>query len=402
MKILSISSLFPYPSMQSHGVFVKNRLEALSKLGGNEIHVISPVASSIFHRFFKRYRPQLNAPEAMTLPSGLDVHYPRFVSLPGVAKFVELISAKRNIVSYIEKKFDVNSFDVIDVHWGFPDLIIGSQLAKKYNKPMVFTLRGMETFYDGDSRNKHVLKAMSDVSAFISLSNEMGDYVVSKGASSPVHVIPNGADTARFTYIEKSIARKKLGLSQDKVYLLGVGSLIRRKGFQFLISALYSMPSNVELLIAGKSGLEGDYEIELKRLVSKFGLTGFVHFIGPQTHDELANYYNAVDAFCLSSFGEGSPNVLMEAACCGCPVIAHDVGESKFVLDTAGAGVLLQNPNLANEADMIAQWKKSLSDLISSKVSDADRKKQSEYLASFDWSWCASQVNDVFVNLVKG
>ena len=52
-------------------------------------------------------------------------------------------------------------------------------------------------------------------------------------------------------------------------------------------------------------------------------------------------------ALCLSSWGEGFPNVIGEAMCSGIPVIATDVGDSKMVVDKFGSVV---QPNDLNDA----------------------------------------------------
>lgn len=46
---------------------------------------------------------------------------------------------------------------------------------------------------------------------------------------------------------------------------------------------------------------------------------------------EVAELLNAVDLLILTSFSEGSPQIIKEALACNCPIVATDVGDTKHV-----------------------------------------------------------------------
>jgi glycosyltransferase involved in cell wall biosynthesis len=48
---------------------------------------------------------------------------------------------------------------------------------------------------------------------------------------------------------------------------------------------------------------------------------------GPQ----LKFYYSSADLLLLTSFHEGSPNVIKEAMACNCPVVSTEVGDVRFL-----------------------------------------------------------------------
>ena len=45
------------------------------------------------------------------------------------------------------------------------------------------------------------------------------------------------------------------------------------------------------------------------------------------TRTQVATLMQAVDAFLMTSFTEGSPQVIKEAMACGCPIVSVDVGD---------------------------------------------------------------------------
>jgi glycosyltransferase involved in cell wall biosynthesis len=65
--------------------------------------------------------------------------------------------------------------------------------------------------------------------------------------------------------------------------------------------------------------------LELK--IDKNGLQDCVLLAGQQHPDRLRLWYNTADLFCIPSYSEGCPNVLLEAAACGLPAVARRIGD---------------------------------------------------------------------------
>ncbi|MDU0356363.1 glycosyltransferase [Paraglaciecola aquimarina] len=245
-------------------------------------------------------------------------------------------------------------FDLVDLHWTFPDLPTGYHLQQKYQLPFNITLRGMEAFHfqDNDIRQKIVAKYLREAGHIISLSEEMAftaNKIADTGARTSV--IRNGVDTDKFFYQDKAGCRTKLKLAQDQKIILGVGALIKRKGFDLVIAALARLVKqaqfhNLVFYILGSEGAEGDFRTELKANVNRHGLENHVVFQGAVLNQDLVTWYNAVDVFCLSSRGEGSPNVLTEALACGTPAVASKVGSVPEIMASEdNLGIAFENEN---------------------------------------------------------
>ncbi len=105
----------------------------------------------------------------------------------------------------------------------------------------------------------------------------------------------------------------------DNPKILAVGSLIKIKGYKYLLRAFKivrasGIPAN--LIILG----EGEERPHLERLVRDLDLESCV--ILPGFKKNPYKYMKNSDVFVLSSLSEGLPNVVIEAMACGVPVIS--------------------------------------------------------------------------------
>ena len=155
-------------------------------------------------------------------------------------------------------------------------------------------------------------------------------------------LIENGIDTSIFQpspLSEKLQDKKLLSLDQNLPTVLFVGSGFDRKGAFQLVEAMLSLPQ-FQLIVVGH-----DKKInQLRKLVSKLGLTNRVSIVGPQKN--VKPYLAASDIFCLPSMYDSLPNALLEAICCGLPcVISQDVGISEKIKEAKAGLISSRNPN---------------------------------------------------------
>jgi len=78
-----------------------------------------------------------------------------------------------------------------------------------------------------------------------------------------------------------------------------------------------------------------------------------LHFPGRQDSIAVARWLAAADLFCLPSYSEGCPNVVVEALATGCPVVATRVGGIPELIDP-DSGVLVPPRDATALADGLA------------------------------------------------
>lgn len=392
-RILAISFLFPNSKAPDYGVFVLNRLKALSR--DFEIKVINPVPVFPLSFMFRKYRPFSGVPKREII-GGMEVYHPRFFIVPGFFKFLDAISFLAAVLPLAVRLRNRFEFDLIDLHWCYPDLPSGRLLSRLTGKKQLVTIRGKEALHPGEKsfRRWMIRSGISKSDAVIALSRELAEDARTLGAQKKqITIIRNGVDLDRFYLIDQWEARKRLGLGRSDYILISVGSLIHRKGHDRAVSAMKSVLAvnpGAKLYILGDPGPEGNFRRELAEQVRKEGVEDQVVFQGHIPHEELMLWYNAADLFCLLSRGEGSPNVLTEALACGCPSIACNVGAVDEIMDQPFLG------------DMAPEDQAGISAVLARAAARAwDRHRIADHMKSFGWDWCAGQVAKVYHRLIK-
>lgn len=183
--------------------------------------------------------------------------------------------------------------DVIHAHYGLSGLFANLQR----HVPVVTTYHG------SDINDKKVLP-LSKMAIGLSVWN----IFVSRKTLERVHskrkytLLPCGIDLSEVQLTLRSEARQKMGLGQDRQYILFAGAFD---------NAVKNAPLAKEAV-----ALLPDNQVELMEL------KGY-------TREEVTLLMCAADALLMTSFNEGSPQVVKEALACGCPIVSVDVGDVK-------------------------------------------------------------------------
>nr|WP_240895218.1 glycosyltransferase family 4 protein [Kineococcus siccus] len=146
----------------------------------------------------------------------------------------------------------------------------------------------------------------------------------------------------------------RAGRDEGAVRVLFVGRLVPEKGPDVLLDAVQRVLARdrrVEVAVVGAGPLAGD----LRRTVDERGLAGVVRLLGAVGQDDLPAWYRWADVFCLPSYAEGVPVVLMEAMATELPVVTTPVAGIPELVEDGVSGHLVAPGDAAAVADALVR-----------------------------------------------
>jgi len=246
---------------------------------------------------------------------------------------------RRRFQCRVEREFARHwkQFDAIYIHGNAP---LARNIARL--QPTVLRLPGPLT-----SESAPVLLSINAVCA-------NGDALARMRAFLGDHIIelPIGLDEECFAPGPANI-RPVLGWNRDDCVFGYVGRLSHLKGVDLLAAAFKGIArstSRAKLLIVGHGEEESSIRTALAREITR----GIAHIEPGVSHEELSNWYRAMDVLVIPSRYENFSNAMLEAMACGVPVLASDVGGNRMIADT-GAGLLFTNESLPSLSDGLLQ-----------------------------------------------
>lgn len=154
-----------------------------------------------------------------------------------------------------------------------------------------------------------------------------------------VHVIPNAVLPAISSQSDRERYRAGWGFAESHVVAGCVANYKAEKGLGLLIDAadrLREQAPELRVVMVGEGPLRSWLEAEIRHRQ----LESIVRLHGSEP--DARRVYAAFDLFVQASETEGLPNVVLEAAAAGLPIVATAVGGTEEVL-TAGQDALLVN-----------------------------------------------------------
>ncbi|WP_418180399.1 glycosyltransferase [Aliarcobacter lanthieri] len=333
MKILAITANYPHITNEYSGIFVKNTLQELAKLG-NEIVVITP------QKFHKKKMPYFQE------ENGLKVYRPTYItySAKNILGFNTIKLSHKSFEKAVFKTLKNIDFvpDAIYSHFLFPAGNTASKVGEKLNKK-VFCALGEDNIlvYSSSLGNSMISKTLNNIDILIPNNYQIENILKNQFSipSNKIKVIYNGVDIKTFYFMNKEFSRTKLSLPIEERIVLFVGNFEDRKGPLRVLEACKMLEKTPKIIFIGS----GNQILKDENII----------FCGKVSHDKLPYYLNACDVFVFPSKSEGMPNALLEAMACNCNIVSSNIDVNQFILREYGSKVICEPTDITSISEGI-------------------------------------------------
>lgn len=237
----------------------------------------------------------------------------------GVECDVYEIKSFRSKFEYFKSIFEMRNillkgnYDIIHSHYSYCGIV--SYYASN-GTPLVLSLMGSDLLGTPTFNGKQTLRGKLDRKISFFAANR-ADHIIVKSkrmmdllkCKTPVSVIPNGVNLELFKPLPPDEAKRKLGFNHEDFIVLFLGNK--------------ELPvKNYKLAHDAFKFFKNRFNDESIKFINPFGIA----------HQTVVDYMSAANVLLLTSFWEGSPNVIKEAMACNLPIISTDVGDVKEII----------------------------------------------------------------------
>jgi D-inositol-3-phosphate glycosyltransferase len=267
---------------------------------------------------------------------------------------------------------DSPAYDVIHSHYWLSGAV-GRLVRERWGVPLVHSFHTLALVKNGSRTGGEAPEPSTRVNGEQRVANsadvllaptldEAGDLARLYGASPErIRVVPPGVDSSIFTPGADDQTRAALGIGSRAVVLF-VGRLQPLKRPDLAVRSVAELAARrpdldpVLIMVGGPSGQDGIEPAELEALAKDLGAAGRVRVLPPVPHDQLPSLYRAADVLIVPSRSESFGLVALEAASCGLPVVATDVGGLRTTVRDGVSGILVRDdspPSFANAIERV-------------------------------------------------
>ncbi|WP_454856613.1 glycosyltransferase family 4 protein [Rhizobium binxianense] len=236
--------------------------------------------------------------------------------------------------AHVSRRCDVVHINLSSFGSTYRKMII-ARWARLLGIPYVLHLHGSEyqTFWKGDRSllANHIRAMFENAGGIAVLGRAWADFVAKRapGSAERIVIIPNAAPAPSGTHVGGG----------DKVHILFLGRLGKRKGVPELIAALESMKD----LPGWRATIAGDGEIEEARAqIARMGLVDRIEIPGWVGAGDVANLIATADILTLPSYAENLPVSVIEGMAAGLAIVTTPVGAVTDIIRNGESGLLVE------------------------------------------------------------
>lgn len=323
LHILFVASWYPNRSQPVLGNFIQRHAQAVA--AQHTVSVVAAFSSSEYNCVDERQEGNL---------SEFIAHYPKVKDGDRVLSKMRKVKAYRRAMrDLIQRSIRKSGApDIIHVHVAWPAALIVLPMAKELGKPIVLTEHWSGYLpEDGNYTGfflKHYTRLLVQKSKAVTVVSERMKAAMHRhGLQAEFHHLPNVADTGVFAHAPRET-------KAEAFRFLHVSMLVdREKNISGMLKAFAeaSRYAALTLTIVGDGPERKAHEASARQ----FGIEDKVSFAGLKNPQEIAALMNDHDALLLFSNYEGMPVTIIEAQCCGMPVLATNTGAVREMLTNA-------------------------------------------------------------------
>jgi len=248
-------------------------------------------------------------------------------------------------------RFRQHRYDVVHTHTPFTLGLVGLRWAQSHELPIVSTYH---TLYDRYAHYipyfprryvrykiaKHTNFYYNRVDHVVTPSEASKRWLVRHSVSTPIQVIPTGVPPRLF--LDRSEARRQLGMGPDQRNLLYVGRIAKEKNLEVVLeaaAAVFRACPKARLHLVG----DGPHLEDCRLLARSMGIGDRVRFVGFVPRHEVDLYYAAADVFVFASVTETQGLVVQEAMTYGLPAVVVGGGGASAAVENGVNGWVCKN-----------------------------------------------------------
>ncbi|MDE3145595.1 MAG: glycosyltransferase [Bacteroidota bacterium] len=344
MKILWLASWYPDSYEPANGDFIQRHAIAVSKIIPIDLIHVVQVGKNINTEDDSVFSKKDNLREFIY---SFSFKKWGWSWLDKIRYNIYFISYYRTVLNKYSRQY--GKPDLIHVHvpmkagilaiefsdrWKIPFIV--SEHSSMYDRIAVDNFFKRSYFFRSNTK-----KVFQKAAAVTNVSAAIGKKVQELFSLNQTEIIHNIVDTSRFYHQPKT---------GKKVFRwLHVSSLYQLKNVEGIIEAFKSLNQirqDWELIIVGNASPK------LFDQVFETSLSNKIKFVGELQHEDVAKQMQASSALVLFSRHENFPCVIIEALCCGLPVVSSNVGGVSESINNTN-GLLVESENIVALKDVL-------------------------------------------------